>query len=240
MRRTRLITALLLALACTPLAAQDSTDPNKHPNEQVVMTSEAFLGAHPDLKYRLTGLDWHGKQNWARALEDFRRAARYGDKPAQGMLGEMYWNGQGVDVDRATAYAWMDIAAERAYPVLLAKREQYWNAMSEAERERAVAIGTTMMDEYGDTAAKPRLERLLKQARRNTTGSRVGSVGALSIMIPTPTGMREVDGSAYYQEKFWEPEQYWHWQDYDWKTPPEGDVTVGDVLTDVDEPPPEE
>ena len=55
-------------------------------------------------------------------------------------------------------------------------------------------------------------------------------------MIPTPGGMRQIRGSTFYQDKFWKPEQYWHWQDYDWKKPPEGDVSVGEVLTDADEP----
>ena len=196
--------------------------------------SEAFLGAHPYLKYRLRGLQHYGNGDWTRALEDFRRAARYGDKPAQGMIGEMHWNGEGVAVDRALAYAWMDIAAERAYPLLLAKREHYWAELDESERARAIEAGTAMYEEFGDPAAKPRLERLLRQARRNTTGSRVGSVGSLVIYIPTPAGMRQVDGSTFYQDKYWKPEQYWTWQDHDWKAPPRGTVSVGDVLTDPD------
>jgi hypothetical protein len=235
MRRTRTASALLIAalVAAAPLAAvaQDSQDPYRKPQENLVVTSDAFLNAHPDLKYRLSGLARHSEQDWARAVEDFRRAARYGDKPAQGMLAEMAWNGQGVEVDRAIAYAWMDIAAERGYPVFVGKREQYWAALTPAERERAVAVGTGMYDEYGDPASKPRLERLLKKARRETTGSRVGSVGNLTIIVPTPNGNREVRGDAFYADKFWEPAQYWTWQDQDWKAPARGDVTVGEVMT---------
>ena len=238
--RRHLITPLLLAaLAATPAPAQNPASDTgwaRATQDRTVMTSEGFLGAHPDIKYRLQGLDWHGKGNWQRALEDFRQAARYADKPAQGMLGEMYWNGQGVDVDRATAYAWMDIAAERGYPFLIVKREKFWNAMDAAERERAVEIGTALYTDYGDPAAKPRLERLLTKAKRDMTGSRVGSVGFLTIMIPTPGGMRPVDGSQYWNEKFWNPELYWRWQDHDWKKPAQGEVTVGTVLTDENEP----
>ncbi len=241
MRRNLLATSLLLAAMCGAASAQDPTNPTAPRNTQdrTVMTSEGFLGAHPDMKYRLTGLDWYQNQNWERAHEDFQRAARYGDKPAQGMLGEMYWNGQGVEADRATAYAWMDIAAERGYPFLIIKRERYWSAMSEAERERAVEIGSAMYAEYGDPAAKPRLERLLRQAKRDTTGSRVGSVGNLTIRIPTPSGWRQVQGDQYWDEKFWAPEEYWAWQDHDWKKPVQGEVTIGDILTDPDETAPE-
>lgn len=238
MRRNVLAIFVTLSLATVPVFARDTGDPveKRGTQDKTVMTSEAFLGAHPDMKYRLQGLDWHNKENWKRAMEDFRQAARYGDKPAQGMLGEMYWNGEGVDVDRATAYAWMDIAAERGYPFLIVKRERYWEALSEAERERAVEVGSALYTEYGDPAAKPRLERLLQQAKRDMTGSRVGSVGFLTIQIPTPSGWRHVDGSQYWADKFWQPELYWRWQDHDWKKPPQGDVTVGDVLTDPNEP----
>lgn len=240
MRLTRLAFALVLAGACVPAFAQDSNDPTRKPDENLVMTSDAFLSAHPDMKYRLSGLRWYDQKNFKRAMEDFRRAARYGDKPSQGMIGEMYWNGEGVAADRATAYAWMDIAAERGYLSLLAKREHYWNAMGEADRERALAVGDGLYAEFGDPSSKPRLERLLRSAQRGVTGSRVGSVGNLTILLPTPSGTREVRGDSYYQEKFWEPEQYWQWQDYDWKSPPQGEVTVGDVLTDVGPPPTEE
>ena len=238
MTRFRAI-ALLAALAAVPAFGQDSTDPDRRPQERELMMSESFLAAHPDLKYRLSGLDRHAQGQWARALEDFRHAARFGDKPSQGMLGEMHWKGEGVAVDRAVGYAWMDIAAERGYPVLIAKREQYWAALDETERTRAIELGRPMYDEFGDPAAKPRLERLLKRERRNLTGSRVGSVGNLTIMIPTPGGMRQIRGSTFYQDKFWKPEQYWRWQDYDWKKPPQGEVSVGDVLTDPEEEPAE-
>lgn len=238
MRPLEIVLSALIAASFAPAAvAQVPSDSGrKSGTEQLVLGSDAFLNGHPDMKHRLLGQEWYGKQNWTRALEDFRRAARFADKPAQGMLGEMHWNGEGIPMDRATAYAWMDIAAERGYPFLLAKRERYWAEMNAEERERAIEIGEALYAEYGDPTAKPRLERLLRQARRQTTGSRVGSVGALTILIPTPGGMRPIDGSHFYAEKFWKPELYWRWQDNDWKKPATGEVTVGDVLTDANEP----
>lgn len=227
-----------LAVAAAPAFAQQDAAPPKEigVDDKAIMTSQGFLSAHPDLGNRLQGLDSLESKNYKRALEDFRRASRYGDKPSQGVIAEMYWNGQGVEVDRATAYAWMDLAAERAYPVLLAKREQFWAQLTPEERERAVPIGAALYDEYGDAVAKPRLERVLVRERRRMTGSRTGAVGFLEIQIPTPGGMRSVDGSQYYHEKFWNPALYWRWQDYDWKKPGKGSVDVGEVMTDVNEP----
>ena len=37
------------------------------------------------------------------------------------------------------------------------------------------------------------------------------------------------DGALYYADKYWKPEQYWHWQDRVWTQPPEGKVEVGPI-----------
>ena len=221
--------ACLVALALAtsaPAAAQDA-----RPDDKAIVNSSGFLSAHPDLMYRLWGQDAYRQGDPADALGHFRRAARYADKPSQGMLGEMHWNGTGTAVDRVMGYVWMDLAAERGYPLMLVKREKYWAQLTEDERRRALEIGPAHYDEYGDAAAQPRLARELRRAKRDTTGSRVGSVGNLTIMIPTPGGMRQVDGSAYYDERFWDVDQYFQWQDKDWKEPPKGSVDVGEVMS---------
>lgn len=230
----RLALSFLLLLCAVPAAI---AQPQVRDEDKLIMSSEGFLGAHPDLKYRLSGLQAYEERQYRFALSDFRRAARYADKPSQGMLAEMHWQGEGVPVDRATAYAWMDLAAERAYPLMLVKREGYWAALTPGERERAIEVGTGLYAEYGDEVAKPRLEAVLRKARRATTGSRVGAVGFLQIHIPTPSGFQQIDGTQYYQAKFWEPELYWRWQDQDWKEPGEGRVEVGEVMPDTGTPP---
>src|SRR5688572_1025077 len=92
-----LASAILLALsfAAVPAFAQEDTGPPKEVgvDDKAIMTSSGFLGAHPDLGNRLQGLDSLEDKNYKRALDDFRRAARYGDKPSQGVIAEMYWNG---------------------------------------------------------------------------------------------------------------------------------------------------
>ena len=233
MRRPTLAIILLMFPGASPgvvLAQQLRGD------ERIVATSEAFLGAHPDLRYRLSGLDAHGRGDYPRALADFQRAAHYGDKPSQSMLGEMHWQGTGTPVDRGLAYVWMDLAAERGYTLMLAKREHYWRSLDEAERTRALALGADMYDDYGDDVAKPRLARELKRARRDITGSRVGSIGNLDILIPTSSGTRRISGQDYYDPRFWEPEQYFRWQDSQWLPPAQGRVEVGEI-TSGDDPP---
>src|SRR5690606_28657749 len=101
----------------------------------------------------------------------------------------------------------------------------------------------TVYDEYRDGVAKERLERLLRRAKRSTTGSRVGAVGALQVIIPGPGGVSmTIDGSQYYADQYWEPAQYWTWQDSIWKDPPTGRVTVNpvEVVRDAEEAQPEQ
>lgn len=223
---------LLLALAALPVAAQVTSV-----EDRVFLSSEAFLSGHPDLKFRLEGLAAYEDGKYEVARVAFQRAARYSDKPSQSVLGEMHWLGKGIPADRAMGYVWMDLAAERGYPLMIAKREHYWRAMTEQERARALEVGAGMYEEYGDAVAKPRLSRKLALARRNTTGSRTGFVGNLVIQIPTPSGTRQVQGSDYYDRKFWEPERYYQWQDQDWKQA-KGSVEVGDLLDADDAAPP--
>src|SRR3546814_7752095 len=109
-------------------------------------------------------------------LDQFLRAARYGDKPAQAMLAEMYWKGTGVAQDRPRGYAWMDIAAERRFPNFVILRERYWSSLDARERERAIDVGRPLMDEYGDASAGPRLAKVLRRYQHGSTGRRLGFV----------------------------------------------------------------
>jgi uncharacterized protein len=217
--------ALLCAVAGHVLA-QDR-DSGGGVERDMIVNSQHFLAAHPDIRWRREGV-WALEQGQpGHAAEYFRRAARYADKPSQAMLAEMYWSGLGIEADRPLAYAWMDLAAERAYPVFLAKREHYWAQLTEAERARVMEVGVPLYEQYGDEVAKPRLERLLTRARRNVTGSRVGNVGALKILVPGPGGAaHSISGDDFYDDRFWDPAQYWAWQDRTWKEPPTGRVDI--------------
>lgn len=228
MRRALFAIAFLALLCSLPGLALAQSDRGQ---ERLVAMSESFLASHPDLRYRLEGLDALDRGRPAEAVGLFRRAARYADKPSQSMLGEMHWTGSGVPVDRVLGYIWMDVAAERGYPLLVAKRESYWSQLTPEQRLQVRERGLDVMDEYGDPAAKPRLAKLLERGKRGATGSRLGFVGALVIRIPTAVGYQEVRGDEYYADKFWEPDAYFRWQDRDWQQP-QGTVDVGEVLPD--------
>lgn len=214
----------LVLLGAGSASAQSATD------EQVVIQSEAFLTAHPDLNNRRKGMAAYEEGRYEDALTFFHRAARYADKPSQAMVGEMLWKGEGADRDPALAYAWMDLAAERGYPGFTVIRERFWTALDEAQRRDALSRGADVYADYGDAVSKPRIDRVLRRERRRATGSRTGFVGFLTVQIPGPGGVvQTIDGSRFYDQKYWVPEHYHAWQDAVWTQLPDGRVDIGDV-----------
>lgn len=205
------------------------------PGISAELMTEGFLSAHPDLRWRREGLHSYTNARYDEAMNHFLKAARYGDKPAQAMIAEMYWKGIGVPQDRAIGYAWMDLAAERFYSNFIIKREQYWGDLTPAEQDAAIERGQPLLAGYGDAAAKPRMATVLRR-NRSATGSRVGFTGSLEIIPFTgPNAGRgvRIRADEYYAAKYWQPDKYFEWQDQMWEAPPtrRGQVDVGDVET---------
>ncbi|RPE80024.1 sel1 repeat family protein [Vulcaniibacterium tengchongense] len=191
---------------------------------------------HPNELWRLYGGDAAAKGQWRDALRHFRRAARHADKYSQHRISLMYWHGVGVGRDRALAYAWADLAAERLYPGFVVLREKMWLELGRDERERALREGGALYAEFGDAAAKPRLQRAILKARSRTTGSRTGYTdGRLQVSGPTgaaPGGPGDFDLSAIYADWRLDARAYWAVEDAIWK---HGNVEVGPA-TAVDDP----
>lgn len=216
---------ILLCLLLAPLAARADAPVEWEPRQELLTSS--FLFFHPDLKFRMRGLALFRGGELSEAADAFRVSARYADKASQAMLAEMYWEGIGVEADRAAAYAWMDLAAERGYHHFTVMRERYWKRLDTAERERALGLGEEIYAEYGDAVAQPRLAAKLRRGRKEVAGSRTGFTGTLSIQIPGPNGLTTVDGSTYYADRYWDAETYFAWQDEVWMKPLLGTVDVG-------------
>lgn len=227
--------AMLLGFLSSCATTEEATPKPWQPTmqNQEVLSSETFLSDHPDMLNRKRAMEELERGKPESAAEYFKRSAHYADKQSQAAYAEMLWEGRGVPQDKAAAYAWMDLAAERNDEIFLVFRERYWNTLSEAERQQALAVGQEIYAQYGDDVAKPRIERVLKKALQKITGSRVGFVGNLTIMIPGmipgPGGMIAIDGAHYYDKRFWEPEQYWAWQKAVLESAKEGKVIVGDL-----------
>lgn len=236
LRTIPLLFLLMAGLVSAP--ASHAAKPPPDPTRDAMMLSAGFLTGHPDLRYRLLGLKRFKAGEFEEAFRFYQRAAYYGDKPSQGMVGEMLWNGQGTTQDRALAYAWMDLASERGYAGFMGLRERYWEQLTEDERARAVEEGQAVYARFGDEAAQPRLATVLRREKRRSTGSRTGFTGNLQIYIPGPGGFIPIDGSKFYDDRYWDPKQYQAWHDEIWMKPRIGRVSVGSVEQVPGTPPP--
>lgn len=217
--------ASIAFLSPTPgLAAEEPAGPADARSLEYELT---FRG-HPDLEYRMYGVERYRKGQYEQAMIRLRHAAYYGDKPSQGLIAEMYALGHGVERDMGLAYAWMDLAAERGYQDFVVRRERYWARMTEDERASALEKGKAVYAEYGDVVAKPRFARQLQRESRKGVGSRTGFGGNVQITIPSRFGDQRIDAAQLRSISYWDPEKYWKLQDAMWKNPG-GKVEAGDL-----------
>lgn len=224
--------ASLLALMSGPAPAQPPPTPGSV--DAAIVQSVDFLAAHPDLRFRVEGLAAYEAGDHARALQALLQAAHHADKASQALIADMHWNGQGTATDRAQAYAWMDLAAERGYPRFVAFREWYWSALTPAERERAIELGKPIYADYGDAIAKPRMEAVLRKRRMHITGSHAGYVnGALQVVVHDSMSDRgrSIPAFRFYQPRYWMPRNYYEWQDEIFQRPVRGNVDIGPIAT---------
>jgi hypothetical protein len=180
-------------------------------------------------------------------MKYFEVGAYYADKFSQLSIGLMYLNGEGVKKDPVTAYAWLDIAAERDYPEFAATRDRVKESLKPDELQRAQAIRDKLALRYADAAAKPRMEQQLRFGVEQMTGSHLGFnqgvqhdslkgtlckggvfIGGMSI---PEAGC---GGEDIYAESRWKPEKYFARRDSQWKAT----VTVGDIKDDGHAPMP--
>jgi hypothetical protein len=227
---------LLLLLVVATVAAKDEVadslppDPSLNPD----LLEAGILQNYPDLMFRQWGMRALNEKNHDRAWAYFRRASYYADKPSQGMVAEMLWEGRGVPQDRAMAYVWMDLAAERGYPLFVASREMYWAELTEDERERALIEGQQVYARFGDEAAKVRYANQLRWKQKAATGSHLGGFAGTAVRIGKP-GIDEDDSDAGFDaSKFYDPQnfdadKYWQRTDRVWSRLRNPRVTVGEL-----------
>lgn len=225
---------LALGLLAQPASATDPTRAFQDFPAEVL--TDGFLEAHLDLFYRKAGTAADKRGDFAEARKQYQLAARYADKPSQARLGEIYWEGQGVQADHVMGFLWMALAAERGYDAFAARKMQYWNALTPDERKRAVTLDQKMLGEYGDAVAKPRQATVMRREALRGTGGLLGYSGASALSITTARG-GNIDPEVFYAKEFWEPEAYWQMQDYVWDGRSPGRVDIGEVQDLGKQPP---
>lgn len=189
---------------------------------------------HIDQYFRRKGFDSYRQGRTRGAREYFQYAAKFGDKTSQLALALMHHRGEGGPQDKAMAYAWLDLAAQRGYPSFLARREAIWNELGESERTRAVDLTTQLYATYGDAVAKPRfathMRRYLRKSVWSHSSLRTGRLVVIDNYRGDAAGFRAAPGagcrrdSDYFIPERFDPDAYWAAQDRLWV--PGGKVEV--------------
>ncbi|WP_052949845.1 sel1 repeat family protein [Dyella japonica] len=249
-------TALIGSMAATILmllsgVSHVATMDDKASQAVLAAMGRTSTWGHPDEFGEFAGMSYYASGNYAKAMEYFTLGARYADKLSQLSIGLMYLHGEGVARDPVAAYAWLALAAERKYPRFVATRDDVWKGLDHDQRQQAIALYGQLSGEYGDAVAKMRMERALRQARTEMTGSLVGygdpavsSLTAAQLSASSPAlaaawgasaspacGAHSIDGAPItgcgrlYVPWRWDPQQYFRIRDAAWT----GTVTVGEV-----------
>jgi hypothetical protein len=229
--------SLLLALLIVPCHAVAAADSPAAPvvDEKAVLNSMAKTNTwgHPDLFFEFAGMQAYADGHYRHALYSFKEGALYADKVSQLSVGLMYLQGQGVDKDPVTAYAWLSLAAERGYPQFVATRDAVAAQLTPDQRSKAEAILQTLMPEYGDAVAKRRLavEMGHSMLAVNPVGkspmgvyTSTGGNGAADFGYCSSPEHRVLTECGFYANWRWNANDYFAARDALWQ--PTGTVTV--------------
>lgn len=179
--------------------------------ESQAMSSPSWLNEHPDVKHLLIGRKRLFSGDYQSAIWNFDRAGYFGDKLAQAMLAEMYWEGKGTSVDRVRAYALADVAAERMNdPFLLRIRETYWEGLTPAERAAVEQIADEILGRYSDEVTLLKLQQHWRNRKQYFMTKGSGRLIRGMIVYNHENGSVDDDysPSAYYARKFWDVREY--------------------------------
>ena len=225
--KTITFSSLLVAalLAAAPAAAERPVTGNTHQNAPGTRAHDDGNIAYRDGMFR-------------EAIMKYIESAYWADKLSQFNLGVMYYHGEGVERDPATAWAWFALSAERGYPQMKEAADGVWKELDDAERQRAKEIHADLLPKYGDAVALERTANHMEREWRNRTGSRVGAdTGNLQVMDRTmPMGMSE-PGHKFYAKERWDYETIVNIERQIFENLSRGRVEVGEL--EVEEPKPE-
>ncbi len=232
----------LLVLAMASVTALADDDPLNDPGIQKTLRgmAEASTWYHPDLFGEFAGFRSYAHRDYQGAFKYFEVGAYYADKLSQLCIGLMHLNGEGTKKDPVTAYAWLDLAAERGYPDFVATRDRVKATLTPEQIAQAMELRKTLAERYADNVAKPRMATQLRQGQMQMTGSHTGfDSGILHADLAGSSNSAhcgatpEVGGQAVpqagcssdsiYSKERWEPNLYFASRDHQWKAT----VTVG-------------
>ena len=239
----------LLAMVSLAGIVHAEDDPFNDPEIQRTLRGMANASTwyHPDLFGEFAGMRYYAHHDYKGALKYFEIGARYADKLSQLSIGLMHMNGEGTAKDPVTAYAWLDLAAEREYPDFVATRDSLKKTLTPEQLEKGQALRAKLGETYGDSVAKHRLALQLVQGKMQITGSHTGHDSGIyqvnnkancgpTLYIAGQEQPQAGCGSPIFAKDRWDPDLYFASRDREYKAT----VTVGSVQEQgksIDKPP---
>jgi hypothetical protein len=188
-KRMLLAPALISALAfllAPQIAAAIGDAPNYNSENTTERPAQWGFGtpeedARPGQYYFYKAVEAVEHRQYRFAIDMYLTAASWAYKPAEYNLAVMYMKGEGVEVDKARAMAWIALAAERGDQEYVDARELIYAQLTKDEFAKANEIWRDLKKTYGDAVAMERAKTRWAQVKANITGSRVGGVGNLKV-----------------------------------------------------------
>jgi hypothetical protein len=111
--------------------------------ETMVISEQEFNRTLELAKSAYLGKDYSG------AVEQYTKAAKWGHKHSQFVLGSMYKSGLGTDKDLITGYAWMATAAENRNKDYRRDARKLLKSFDAGQREQAESLTAQIKSHYG-------------------------------------------------------------------------------------------
>jgi hypothetical protein len=165
----RITTFLLLCFlgAAVKAAGPPPSDPKAILRQAVKYCPGGLERILPGEYYFCAAARDFGRGRTARATARLRDAAHWASKPAQYILGLMYFNGDEGPANRPLGVAWLALAAERHDPRFEGAFVKAYLESTPSERARANDYWRELRGDYGDPVAGTRARRLYLAEMRN-------------------------------------------------------------------------
>ena len=105
------------------------------------------------------------------AFTQYERAALYGNKEAQKLIGLSYLDGSGVDQDNAHAAAWLRLASSLGDTRTQSAYNDLMGKISDGDKAEADKIYGKLQKKFGDEAALKKRKKWARKEERSMSGS---------------------------------------------------------------------
>lgn len=191
--------AFATALAGSTTVQASDLVPERGPSRDATGTfATPEQSATPGITFFYKARDAADEDQSKFAADMYRVSASWGYKPAQYNLGVMYFNGDGVPVDKPLGLAWLALAAERNEKPFVTARDSAYRDIDAGQFQRANELWRDMRKDYGDAVALKRAKTRWLQVRRASTGGHLGSGNSAVSMGDATTFHAALSGGGHY------------------------------------------